>query len=52
MFARVFLIFASVFASAAMAAPTIDPQFGAHAVIQRGKPVVLSGTAAPASTSP
>src|SRR4051812_31931857 len=47
MFARVFLIFASLFASAASAAPTIDPQFGTHAVIQRGKPVVLSGTAAP-----
>jgi sialate O-acetylesterase len=47
MFAHVVLIFASLFASAASAAPAIDPQFGTHAVIQRGKPVVLSGTAAP-----
>ena len=30
-----------------IAAPTIDPQFGDHAVIQRGKPVVLRGTATP-----
>jgi len=34
-------------AAAAAAAPTIDPQFGPHAVIQRDKPIVISGTAAP-----
>src|SRR5437868_10064743 len=47
MFARAALIFVSLFASAAAAAPTIDPQFGSHAVIQRGKPVTVSGAAAP-----
>ena len=44
---RSLLITATLFASSAIAAPTIDPQFGDHAVIQRGKPVLLSGTAAP-----
>jgi sialate O-acetylesterase len=45
--ARSILIIAGLFATGAIAAPTIDPQFGDHAVIQRGKPVLLSGTAAP-----
>ncbi|HZU52125.1 MAG TPA: 9-O-acetylesterase, partial [Sphingomicrobium sp.] len=31
----------------AVAAPTIDPQFSTHAVIERDKPIVLSGTAQP-----
>jgi sialate O-acetylesterase len=47
MSARASLIFVSLLASPAAAAPAIDPQFGNHAVIQRGKPIVLSGTAAP-----
>jgi sialate O-acetylesterase len=37
----------ALLSSSAIAAPAIDPQFGSHAVIQRGKPIVLSGTAAP-----
>ncbi|MEO7277597.1 MAG: sialate O-acetylesterase [Sphingomicrobium sp.] len=41
------LILAALLASSAAAAPSIDPQFGDHAVIQRGKPVMLSGIAAP-----
>jgi sialate O-acetylesterase len=45
--ARPLLILAGLLASSAVAAPTIDPQFGTHAVIQRGKPIVLSGTASP-----
>jgi sialate O-acetylesterase len=44
---RSLLIAAALFASSATAAPTIDPQFGDHAVIQRGKPVLLSGTTVP-----
>jgi sialate O-acetylesterase len=47
MSARPLLILAGAFASSALAAPTIDPQFGDHAVIQRGKPVLLSGTTVP-----
>ena len=43
--ARSLLILFGLAASSAIAAPTIDPQFGDHAVIQRGKPVALSGTA-------
>jgi sialate O-acetylesterase len=35
------------FASAAAAGPAIDPQFGSHAVIQRDKPIIFAGTAAP-----
>ena len=31
----------------ALAAPTLDPQYGDHAVVQRDKPMILSGTAAP-----
>jgi sialate O-acetylesterase len=45
--ARSLLILAGLLASGAAAAPTIDPQFGTHAVIQRGKPIVLSGSASP-----
>jgi sialate O-acetylesterase len=41
------LLISALFASSAIAAPTIDPQFGDQAVIQRDKPVLLSGTAAP-----
>ncbi|MEO8453896.1 MAG: sialate O-acetylesterase [Sphingomicrobium sp.] len=44
---RSLLIVIAFAASGAAAAPTIDPQFGDHSVIQRGRPVVLSGTAAP-----
>jgi len=44
---RSFLILFGFVASAAAAAPTINPQFGTHAVIQRGKPILISGTAAP-----
>jgi sialate O-acetylesterase len=45
MSARPVVIFAALLATQAAAAPTIDPQFGDHAVIQRGRPVMLSGTA-------
>ena len=45
MSARSLLILAGFLSSNAIAAPTIDPQFGSHAVIQRGKPIVLSGSA-------
>jgi sialate O-acetylesterase len=44
---RKLLIIASLSASSALAAPTIDPQFGDHSVVQRGRPVLLNGTAAP-----
>jgi sialate O-acetylesterase len=44
---RAFLILASLLSSAAAAAPAIDPQFGSYSVIQRDKPIALSGTAAP-----
>jgi len=47
MSARASLILAALLASSAAAATTIDPQFGSHAIIQRGKPVLLSGTTAP-----
>ncbi len=47
MSARSLLILLGMVASSAVAAPTIDPQFGDHAVIQRGKPIVLQGNAAP-----
>jgi len=47
MSARASLILISLLSSAAPAAPAIDPQFGSHAVIQRDRPIVLSGTAAP-----
>lgn len=45
--ARSLLSLSALLASSALAAPTIDPQFGDHAVIQRGKPVLVGGTAAP-----
>jgi len=45
--ARSLLILSGLIASSASAAPAIDPQFGSHAVIQRGKPIVLMGDAAP-----
>ena len=48
MSARSLLILLASTASAAAAAPTIDPQYGDHAVIQRGRPVTLSGDATPA----
>lgn len=38
---------AALLASSAVASPSVDPQFGSHAVIQRGRPIVLTGTAAP-----
>lgn len=44
---RSLLITAALLASSATAAPTLGPQFGDHAVIQRGKPILLSGTADP-----
>jgi sialate O-acetylesterase len=44
---RSLLILAALSASGAAAVPTIDPQFGSHAVIQRGKPIILSGNAGP-----
>ena len=47
MSARSLLSLSALLATSALAAPTIDPQFGDHAVIQRGRPVLLSGTAAP-----
>jgi sialate O-acetylesterase len=45
--ARALLIPVALLASSASAAPTIDPQFGSHAVIQRDRPALLSGDAAP-----
>ena len=44
---RALLILSAFLASGAAAAPTLDPQFGSHAVIQRGRPILLSGKAAP-----
>ncbi|MGZ2411104.1 sialate O-acetylesterase [Sphingomonas sp. F9_3S_D5_B_2] len=46
MSARSALILTALLASGAAATPSIDPQFGSHAVIQRGKPILLTGTAA------
>lgn len=45
--ARAPLILSALMASSVSAAPSIDPQFGSHAVIQRGRPVILSGRASP-----
>jgi sialate O-acetylesterase len=45
MSARPLLILVAALSTAAPAAPTIDPQFGDHAVIQRDRPVTLSGDA-------
>ena len=47
MFARALVTLASLVSSAAAAAPALDAQFASHSVIQRDKPVVLTGTAAP-----
>jgi sialate O-acetylesterase len=48
MSARSTLIIAALLAStAAAAAPTLDPQYGTHAVVQRDRPLFLSGTAGP-----
>lgn len=47
MSARPLLILAILLSSAAAAAPSIDPQYGDHAVIQRGKPIFIAGSAAP-----
>lgn len=43
--ARSLLIFVAFVASSALATPTIDPQFGSNSVIQRGKPIILTGDA-------
>jgi sialate O-acetylesterase len=48
--ARSLLILSALLASGAPGAPTIDPQFGDHAVIQRQRPIHLRGTAAPGET--
>lgn len=45
--ARASLILFGFIASGAIAAPSIDLQFSDHAVIQRDKPILISGTAAP-----
>lgn len=45
MSARPVLIAFALLASSALAAPTIDPQFGMHAVIQRGMPINMTGEA-------
>ena len=47
MSARSLLILSALLASSALATPTLDPQFGDHGVIQRGRSVLLSGTANP-----
>jgi sialate O-acetylesterase len=44
---RVLLASSALFSAAAIAAPSIDPQFGPHAVIQRNWPIHLSGSATP-----
>ena len=50
MSARASLILSALLASSAAAAPNIDPQFGSHAVIQRGRPVAAErNDARPAS---
>lgn len=46
MLARSSLILTGFLASSAVAAPTISPQFGDHAVVQRGVPILIRGTAA------
>lgn len=46
---RLLLVLSGLLGSAAMGAPTIDPQYSDHAVIQRGKPILLSGDATPNS---
>jgi len=44
---RALLASTALIGAAAAAAPSIDPQFGTHAVIQRNSPIRLSGSAAP-----
>jgi sialate O-acetylesterase len=44
MSARSALILSALLASGAAAAPGIDPQFSSHAVIQRGRPILLRGS--------
>ena len=44
---RVLLATSALFSAAAVAAPSVDPQFGSHAVIQRNWPIHLSGSATP-----
>ena len=46
MLTRSSLILIGFVASSAAATPTISPQFGDHAVVQRGVPIVIRGTAA------
>ena len=45
--ARSSLILIGLLASTAAAAPNLNPQFSDHAVIQRDKPIMISGTSAP-----
>jgi sialate O-acetylesterase len=45
--ARSLLIFSALLASGAEASPTIDPQFASHAVIQRDKPILITGESTP-----
>ena len=47
MLARALVTLASLVSTAATAAPGLDAQFASHSVIQRDKPIVLTGTAAP-----
>ena len=44
---RALLAGTALIGTAAIATPSIDPQFGSHAVIQRNWPIRLSGSAAP-----
>jgi len=44
---RALLASTALVGTAAIATPSIDPQFGSHAVIQRNWPIRLSGSAAP-----
>ena len=43
---RPLLILSLLASTSAVAAPTIDPAFGDHAVVQRGAPLTVRGTAA------
>src|SRR5947209_12527735 len=45
-----FLLSASMLAVPAAAAPRLDPLFGDHAVLQRDRPILVTGTAAPGET--
>lgn len=44
---RTILASTALIGTAAAAAPSIDPQFGTHAVIQRNAPIRIGGSAAP-----